>query len=69
MVTSPVPTDTWSRHGPWAGLVPGAGPSQLAHDHQEGLCHYGMVCALGPWMQGAVLTVSRAEARPQRTPK
>lgn len=47
MVTSPVPTDTWSRHGPWVGLVPGAGLSQLAHDHQEGLCHDGMVSVLG----------------------
>lgn len=63
MVTAPVPTDTWSRHSPQAGLVPGAGPSQLVHNHQEGLCHDGTVSVLGRWMQGAVLTVSRAEAR------
>ena len=68
VVTAPVPTDTWSRHSPQAGLVPGAGPSQLVHDHQEGLCHDGTVSVLGRWMQGAVLTVSRAEARPRGTP-
>ena len=65
VVTAPVPTDTWSRHSPPAGLVPGAGPSQLVHNHQEGLCHDGTVSVLGRWMQGAVLTVSRAEARPR----
>lgn len=46
MVTAPVPTDTWSRHSPRAGLVPGAGPSQLVHDHQEGLCHDRTVACL-----------------------
>ena len=78
MVTSPAPTDTWSRHRPRAGLVLGAGLSQPAHDHREGLCLDGTVsalgpwtqgAALGPWTQGAVLTVSRAEARPGGPPE
>ena len=68
MVTSPAPTDTWSRHRPRAGLVLGAGLSQPVHDHREGLCLDGTVSALGPWTQGAALTVSRAEARPGGPP-